>query len=79
MVNRRRFLGSLAALGGEFRPLGAIALEAGEPSRTAQGAALHRAAHQLLERPLVFDDPLALQILGGQRVRWLANNLARDP
>jgi methyltransferase (TIGR00027 family) len=78
MVNRRRFLGSLAALGlGPFCPLGAIALEAGEPSRTAQGAALHRAAHQLLERPLVFDDPLALQILGGQRVRWLANNLAR--
>ena len=78
MVNRRRLLGSMAAVGlASFCPLGAIALEAGEPSRTAQGAALHRAAHQLLERPLVFDDPLALRILGAQRVRWLALNLAR--
>ncbi len=35
-----------------------------KPSRTAQGAAMHRAAHQLLDRPLVFDDPLALTIIG---------------
>jgi len=34
------------------------------PSRTAQGAAMHRAAHQLLDRPLVFEDPLALRIIG---------------
>ncbi|MFT4097827.1 MAG: class I SAM-dependent methyltransferase [Rhodoblastus sp.] len=33
-------------------------------SRTALGAALHRAAHQTLERGLVFQDPFACAILG---------------
>ena len=37
---------------------------AGCPSRTALGAAFHRAAHQVLERGAVFTDPLALRILG---------------
>jgi methyltransferase (TIGR00027 family) len=36
----------------------------GEPSRTALGAARHRAAHQLLEQGRIFNDPLALRILG---------------
>src|SRR5271163_2314878 len=36
----------------------------GQPSRTAIGAAGHRAAHQVLERGLVFTDPLAFAILG---------------
>jgi methyltransferase (TIGR00027 family) len=35
-----------------------------QASVTAIGAAGHRAAHQVLERGLVFDDPLALRILG---------------
>jgi O-methyltransferase involved in polyketide biosynthesis len=35
-------------------------------STTAQGAAMHRAAHQLLDRPLVFEDPLALRIIGSE-------------
>lgn len=35
-----------------------------EPSRTAIGAAAHRATHQLLEDGAVFSDPLALSILG---------------
>ena len=34
------------------------------PSRTALGVARRRAAHQLLDRPLVLDDPLALRIIG---------------
>ncbi|HKT80382.1 MAG TPA: class I SAM-dependent methyltransferase [Vicinamibacterales bacterium] len=34
------------------------------PSRTAWRVAARRAAHQLLDRPLVFDDPLAVRILG---------------
>ncbi len=77
-ITRRRFLGSFAAAGlGSLRPLEAIALQPGEPSRTAQSTALQRAAHQLIERPLVFDDPFALKILGAQRVKWLALNLAR--
>jgi methyltransferase (TIGR00027 family) len=33
-------------------------------SVTAQGAALHRAAHQLLDHPAIFPDPLALRIIG---------------
>jgi methyltransferase (TIGR00027 family) len=36
----------------------------GQPSVTAIGAAGHRAAHQVLERGIVFTDPLALAILG---------------
>lgn len=39
-------------------------MEDHRPSRTAQGAALHRAAHQLLDHPPVFADPLALKIIG---------------
>lgn len=42
------------------------ALQAGTPSRTALGAAMHRAAHQLYDKPLVLSDPLALDILGPQ-------------
>jgi methyltransferase (TIGR00027 family) len=34
------------------------------PSRTAGRVARRRAAHQVLDRPLVFDDPLALRIAG---------------
>jgi methyltransferase (TIGR00027 family) len=36
----------------------------GQPSRTAFGAAAHRAAHQLLEGGAIFADPLAVRILG---------------
>lgn len=39
----------------------------GEPSRTAWGAAVHRAVHPLLDDPVLFDDPLALRILGVDR------------
>ncbi|MGA2813784.1 MAG: SAM-dependent methyltransferase [Candidatus Acidiferrum sp.] len=34
------------------------------PSRTALAAATHRAAHQILEKGSIFNDPLALRILG---------------
>ena len=36
----------------------------GKPSATAYRVAQRRAAHQLLDRPLVFDDPLAVRIAG---------------
>jgi len=39
-------------------------METGQPSRTAWGAARHRAAHQLLEGGRIFADPLAVPILG---------------
>ena len=35
-----------------------------EPSRTAWGTALHRAAHQIIEQGSIFRDPLAVRILG---------------
>jgi O-methyltransferase involved in polyketide biosynthesis len=36
----------------------------GQPSRTALRVALRRAAHQVLDDPRVFEDPLALAIVG---------------
>ena len=39
-------------------------MQQGQPSRTALGAARHRAAHQVMEHGLIFSDPLALRILG---------------
>src|SRR5579871_6104625 len=39
-------------------------MEAGQPSRTARAAAAYRAAHQILEEGRIFNDPLALRILG---------------
>jgi methyltransferase (TIGR00027 family) len=38
-------------------------LTMGEPSRTAVYVAMLRAAHRLLDEPIVFDDPLALIVL----------------
>jgi methyltransferase (TIGR00027 family) len=35
-----------------------------QPSRTAQRVATRRAAHQVLDRPQVFEDPLAMAIAG---------------
>lgn len=36
----------------------------GRPSRTAERVALRRAVHQVIDHPKVFDDPLALSIVG---------------
>ncbi len=35
-----------------------------QPSRTAERVAMRRAAHQILDQPRVFDDPLAVAIAG---------------
>jgi len=40
-------------------------MQAREPSRTAWGAARHRAVHQLIDGGAIFADPLAVPILGG--------------
>jgi methyltransferase (TIGR00027 family) len=45
----------------------------GEPSRTAFGAAVHRAVHQDLDGGRIFRDPLAWQILGIDREATLAD------
>jgi methyltransferase (TIGR00027 family) len=39
-------------------------IQSGKPSRTALRVAILRAAHQLLDEPIVFPDPIALPILG---------------
>ncbi len=41
-------------------------MEVGRPSRTAWRVAMRRAAHQILDVPPVFTDPLALRIVEGQ-------------
>jgi methyltransferase (TIGR00027 family) len=45
------------------------------PSATAQRVAMRRAAHQLLDDPKVFDDPVALRIIGKES----ASVLQTDP
>jgi methyltransferase (TIGR00027 family) len=45
------------------------------PSLTAQRVAMRRAAHQLLDDPKVFDDPVALRIIGKES----ASALQADP
>jgi methyltransferase (TIGR00027 family) len=50
-------------------------MEAARPSRTALRVALRRAAHQLYDRPLVFEDPIAIPILGTE----YAEELRRTP
>jgi methyltransferase (TIGR00027 family) len=54
-------------------------LAAGQPSGTAQAAANFRAIHQLLDQPKIFDDPLALKIIGAQAEAGLRANLGRSP
>jgi len=49
-----------------------------QPSRTARGAALHRALHQRLEGGEIFSDPLAAAILGEEAVSG-AETEAKDP
>lgn len=52
-------------------------MEEGRPSATALRAAIHRAAHQLLDVPKILDDPLALQIIGANVESKLRANLWR--
>ncbi|HEY4903106.1 MAG TPA: class I SAM-dependent methyltransferase [Candidatus Sulfotelmatobacter sp.] len=49
-------------------------MQKGKASRTAQMVAIRRAAHQLLDQPLVLDDPLALRIIGYEAERELRSN-----
>ena len=52
-------------------------MDTARPSRTANEVALYRAAHQLLDRPPVFNDPLALRIVGRAAQAALRANLSR--
>ncbi|RNI18158.1 class I SAM-dependent methyltransferase [Flexivirga caeni] len=50
----------------------------GKPSRTAWSAAMHRAAHQIVDRASVFDDPMAVPMTGWSR-RRIEQDVARHP
>jgi methyltransferase (TIGR00027 family) len=55
-------------------------MQEGAPSRTARAAALHRAAHQVLEQGAIFADPLALRIVGEDAdsvVKWAEEDPSR--
>lgn len=39
-------------------------METGKASKTALGAAIRRAAHQLMDQPPVLDDPIAVRLIG---------------
>jgi methyltransferase (TIGR00027 family) len=54
-------------------------MQEGQPSQTALGAALHRAAHQILERGNIFSDPLATRILGAAEVDAAIHRAQNDP
>ena len=53
-------------------------LQDGQPSATALKVAMRRAAHQLLDDPKVFDDPLALKIIGEKAAGQLERELDRE-
>jgi methyltransferase (TIGR00027 family) len=49
-------------------------MQEGKFSRTARRVAIRRAAHQLLDQPRVFDDPLALRIIGSEAEQALRSD-----
>jgi len=56
-------------------------MQTGQPSKTALRVAIRRAAHQLMDRPPVLDDPIALPLLGSGYARDLeraSHKVARD-
>jgi methyltransferase (TIGR00027 family) len=54
-------------------------LAAGRPSATAQTTANLRAAHQLVDHPRIFDDPLALRIIGAEAEAAVRARAGRGP
>jgi len=57
---------------------GRFDLRAGEPSRTARGAAAHRAIHQTLDGGSIFSDPMASKVLDDETLASL-DEIAADP
>ncbi len=56
-------------------------MQTGRASRTALRVAIRRAAHQLMEEPLILDDPIVLRLLGSGFERDLeraSHSVARD-
>jgi len=92
-VSRRRFLqwvmaggtyaglanfsAALADAGAPSAVLKRSPMEYGRPSATAQGAAILRAAHQILDQPLILDDPIALRMIGTESQSLLQSDPER--
>jgi methyltransferase (TIGR00027 family) len=53
-------------------------MQEGKPSRTAHRVALRRAAHQLVDDPLIFQDPLALSIVGSDAAAKLKAEISAE-
>jgi methyltransferase (TIGR00027 family) len=56
-------------------------METGKPSKTALRVAMRRAAHQLMDKPPVLDDPIAVRLVGRESVRDMEraqHKVARD-
>jgi methyltransferase (TIGR00027 family) len=56
-------------------------METGRASKTALGVAIRRAAHQLMDRPPVLDDPIAVRLIGSGYPRHMEramHRVARD-
>jgi methyltransferase (TIGR00027 family) len=51
-------------------------LTEGKPSATAQRVAMRRAAHQILDTPRVFEDPLAMAIIGREAAAQISAGTA---
>ena len=51
------------------------AMEGNGPRTTAQGVAMYRATHQIIDEPRVFDDPMAVRVIGAEG----ASALKTDP
>ena len=52
-------------------------MRSGKPSSTAQRVALRRAAHQVFDEPKIFDDPVALKIVGAAAEREIRSHPRR--
>src|SRR3954470_21114609 len=59
-------------------PAGLGGMIPAEPSRTALRVAMRRAAHQLLDRPPVLEDPVAIRMLGPHLEAQLRADPARS-
>jgi methyltransferase (TIGR00027 family) len=56
-------------------------METGRASKTAFGVAIRRAAHQLVDRPPVLDDPIAVRMVGSvypRKMERAMHRVARD-
>src|SRR4030042_207897 len=57
--------------------VGSTPIDAGRSTVTAQEAAILRATHQILDKPRIFDDPIALRIIGAKTESALRSNPER--